>query len=740
MKIKRQQATIIIVLLSVAMTIFTTGLTTLSYRKTQADSYVHAEVLNTVGVVRKLNYALSFGKPIDKFYGLDVLLGGINALSEEIRGVEIIDSEGRLIESAGDAMDDIRPDSFDSEYRMEEDGIYAFVPFDAGTIILKLDAGVIQDRTRAYIGFILRLDALILLAVAFAVFVSCMIASQNGISMKRLRITSVLILVTAQFVLGGLSMWHLDTAYSDSVAQIAETTALTVKNDINAVVEKGIPYKELTGMDSYLSNLVADIPELSNLSLGTGAAASTNQMSEFDLDIEGMADETVSLFCYYDRDLIRSKRINNVIDSLILILITVFISMESAAFWTKHMEMKDGRKKGELYLPGFRLFVFVAGITFTLDVGFFSVLSAKLFNAMALPESMSFLSGMPNTMYSVAVLIGLLACSSLIRRFGMRRILMTGVIMGIVGYLFCAASVNLPMLIAARFVYGFCDGIIINSIRLYASSQADPELHTKILVEYMAATNLGVSCGVVIGGLIADVASYTLVFLIGAALAFVCLFLVLFAEFPEKQENSEKMSFVIALKELKKPQVSLFMVGAVLPVYIATLFVAFTFPLFGNEAGFSNSMVSGCLMLNFIIIAYLTDPISDWVIKRVRPDIAMAIYMALQTASIGIFVLTGSVWAAILALVLTSMWDCFGMVVMDLALDHVEGTSTEKCTLLQMLFGKFGMVIGPVVITAWLGKGAAGATGVIVIFMAAGLIIYGLSLIIYSSKNRQAHK
>ena len=109
---RENQTTASNVLLSVAMTIFTTGLTTLSYRKTQADSYVHAEVLNTVGVVRKLNYALSFGKPIDKFYGLDVLLGGINALSEEIRGVEIIDSEGRLIESAGDAMDDIRPDSF----------------------------------------------------------------------------------------------------------------------------------------------------------------------------------------------------------------------------------------------------------------------------------------------------------------------------------------------------------------------------------------------------------------------------------------------------------------------------------------------------------------------------------------------------------------------------------------------------------------------------------------------------
>jgi MFS family permease len=387
-------------------------------------------------------------------------------------------------------------------------------------------------------------------------------------------------------------------------------------------------------------------------------------------------------------------------------------------------------------MPGFRLFVFVEGIAFALDAGFFSVFSTKLYNALNMPDSMSFLSGLPNTMYSAAVLIGLFGCSSLIRKYGMRRMMTAGIIAGVAGYILCALSSNLYILIASRFIFGFCDGIIINSIRLFASSQKDSQMHNKILVAYFGAMNLGVSCGVVIGGLVADVTSYSAVFLFGAVLGAVCLFLIAFAGFSDERSRDDKMSFFVAVKELKKPPVLIFMLSVVIPLYVLQLFVSYTFPIFGNEVGFSNSIVSGCLMLNFIIIAYLTDPISEWVGKRIKPENAMVVYLALQIVSVGIFVITSTIWAAILALVLTSFWDCFGTVLVDSALDYVEGTTTEKCTLLQMVFGKLGMVIGPVAITSFLYKGAAGATGVVVVFLAAGLIVYSISLKIGKSRRK----
>lgn len=736
MKINRDRVILTIILLGIIMTLFSAALTTMSYRKLQADTVVHAGVLNTTSAVRKLNYALSFGKPIDKFYGLKEVLQGIDDLSFDISGVEIIDEKGEIIEYVGDISEDVRRVNPDDEYIIERDGIYAFVGFDGGDIVLRLDKSVVDAATREYISYIFRISTYVMLGVVIAAFLSCFIAGGNELSVKRMRISSIVILVISQFVLGALSMNKVDRAFVESMDKIAVMTARSVENDINEVIGKGVSYSELSGLEEYLSDLAADIPELSDIKLASFDKASSDMINTQNIVIDGEGQE-YALDLYYSRQLMNNKRRNNLIDILILVLIAIFMSMESIKFLTNHIEYKDTRSENELYIPGFRLFVFAEGIAFALDSGFFSVFSNKMFEAMTLPDSMSFLGGMPNTMYSVAVLIGLFGCGSLINRFGMKKTLTTGIIAGIIGYILCAFAPNLPFLIVSRFIFGFCDGIIVNAIRLFAASQKNKDMHNRLLVEYMAAINLGVCCGVVIGGLIADVASYSVVFLVGAAIGCLCLFLIYFANFPEKQEKKEGLSFRIALKELRFPQVRIFMIFAVFPLYMASLFVEYTFPLFGDEVNFSNSMVSGLLMINFMIIAYLTDPISEWVTKRIRTRQAMFIYMVMQTISIGLFVITSSVWAAILAIIFTSLWDCFGMVVIDSALDHVEGTVTEQSTLLQMVFGKIAIAIGPVAITARLGRGAARATSVIVITLIVGTLVYGASLIHYNRKYKR---
>ena len=735
MNISKKRAITMVLILGLSLTLFSCALMTMSFRKIHADTYVHTSLLHTTSAISKLNYALSFGKPLDKYYGLEDLLEDTISLSEDIRGIEVIDEEGTQITTCGQITESVRQSGAGEEYIFKGDSIYTFVPFDEGTLVMRLDISDVLNSTKVYVKFLIRIAAIVLAGVFLLTILSFLILAKDGISVKRLRYTSILILLLGQAVLSGISIRYMDTSYMQSVEEIALATSKMVEADINAVIDKGVSYKEITGLDKYLDHLMKDIPELSNLAIGEHTSVTMNNSTLFDLSIKGMNENSVHLLCFFNQSQINEIRKNNIVDSLILIMIIVFICLEAVNFLTKHLEMKGQKKEGELYIPGFRLFVFVEGVAFSLDLGFFSVLSAKMFSSLDLPDSMSFLSGMPNTMFSAAVLLGLFGASSLIRRFGMKRMLTIGIIMGIAGYILCALSPNLLLLIPARFIFGFCDGIIINSIRLYASAQKDPEIHTRILVEYMAAINLGVSCGVVIGGLLADAASYTAVFMTGAVLGIACLFLIWFAGFPKKQDAAEKMSFLIAIKELANPRILIFMICVVLPLYIATLFVGYTFPLFGDEAGFSNSMVSGCLMINFIIIAYLTDPISEWALKKLPPKILVPVYMVLQTISIGIFVVTSSIWAAILALILTSLWDCFGMVAMDLGLDHVEGTNTEKCTLLQMLFGKLGMVIGPVAITSQLGRGAAGATGVIVIIMIAGFILYMLSTV-FLSKGR----
>jgi len=712
---------LIIMSMGICFLLFSAALNVMSYRRMIAETYVHESNLNTVGIVRKLNYALSFGKPLDKFYGLEKLLENTKNQSDSILAIEVW-KEKDFITGIGSMIEHEPQSSAGEEYIIKKNGIISFVDFDGGQLVLRLDVSIVQKAVRNYMVSAARLDILLLVIILFILGILCFLWKSKEISVHKLKMTSLFLLIGVQLLFGIYSTGYTIHSYRNSILEISQAAVNTVSTDINEVLGKGMRYHELTGLDEYLNKLCDNISELSKIEFVL-EKKETKDIEVYEIPIDDESIKKGYVVCKGDQKIIQKKILNHMIDVIILIMVTIFISLEMIGFISNHIEQHSRRKKEELYLPGFRLFVFVSGVAFSLDCGFISILSNRLYEQMALPDHMSFLSGMPNTMYSLAIVLGLFGCSFFIAHIGMKRTLLLGIGMGVVGYLFCAISVSLPLLIAARFIFGFCDGLVINAVRLYASAQKDKELHNKILVTYLAAINLGVCCSVVIGGLVADVTSYTAVFLLGAILGIFCLFLVDFSGFNNEKGRS-KMSFLAAVLQLKIRRVFVFMVFLIIPIYIATLYVGYTFPLYGDEIGFSNSLVSGCLMINYLIIAYLTDPISEWVNHHLQPKKAVVFYVILQTISIGIFVVFANVWTAILALILTSIWDCFGMVVIDSVLDDVKGSSTEQNTLLQMLFGKIGMVIGPIIVTAGLGRGAAAATGSIVIVLIIGMMVY----------------
>ncbi len=730
---KRGKIVRMVLVVSALLLLFSAGLNCMAHRRMRAESYVHAENLYTVGIVRKLDYAIGFGKPLEKFYGLDLLLNNATDLSDHILSAEVRDKAGNTIVSTeGDdaeaAWDQVEQSSEGEDYQIKQDGIYTFVNFEAGQIVLRLDRGQLDSDMQEYILRMVKMFLAILAVIAAALIIYYIVSRIAGgkkeASLKQMKILSLVLLVGGQVVLGAYAMVYDAVSYQNSVGEISQSVARVVQSDINEVLDKGMKYSELAKMDEYLNNLCGEIQELSGMELSEGEAGEQEDGSAlYALSLRDSEAGEVALRTSTNAALVRNKMINHIIDTVIIIMVTIFVSLEIIAFITGHLKERKNRVEGELYFPGFRLFVFVSGIAFSLDSGFVSVLSRQLYERMALSDSMSFLSGMPNTLQSLAIVIGLFGCGSFISRLGARKTLLFGVGMGVLGYILCAVSVNLPIFIAARFIFGFCDGLVINTIRLYASSQKSQEMHNKILVTYFAAINLGICCSVVIGGLVADVTSYTAVFVLGAVLGIVCLFFIGFSGFTD-QKGGSRMSFTGAVRQLRYRSVVVFMLFLVVPIYIAPMFVEYTFPLFGDEIGFSNSLVSGCLMLNFLIIAYLTDPISEWVNKRIRPRTAIVLYVFLQAASIGQFVVFATAWSAILALVLTSLWDCFGMVVIDSVLDDVKGTTGEQNTLLQMIFGKAGVVLGPVLVTANLASGAAKATGSVVIILLAGVVLY----------------
>lgn len=736
MKVSRLKGCIIILLIGIPMLIFSSALNIMSYRQMMTRTYVHLNNLEMTGVVSKINYALEFGKPLEKFYGLDDILESASKQSSAIESLIVSDTDGKMIETVGKPLSELPEEQVDEEYTETDAGIYSYIPLETGQLVLCLDKSQMDDQTSRYIYRIARLDVFILIVMLGVIIICMMFANKDGITVKRLKLIGPIIIFAALVAQGTYSTMHSVNDYQSSVVGLGESLAGIVQNDMNEVIDKGVSYQELTGVDTYLSDLIEDVTEMSGLTIADSGEHLGASQWVHRIQLDDKAGTTFQLVCQINQKEVRQKIINNSIDIIILLLITFFISLEIINCVTGHYAQREGREKGQIYMPGFRLFVFVSGVAFSLDSGFISILSSRLYARMDLTGNHSFLSGLPNTMYSLAIVLGLFLCSLLISKLGMKRTVSLGLFMGTLGYLLCAVANVLPMLIVARFIFGFCDGLVINAIRMLASTQESQEMHNKILVTYLATINLGVCCGVVIGGLVADASSYSIVFLIGALLGILCLILVPFAGFSDDRK-AEKTSFADAVKQLRIPRVLFYMVFLIVPIYIATLFVGYTFPLYGDEIGLSNSVISACLMINYMVIAYLTDPISAWISKRLHPKRATIIYVILQAISIGIFVAVPNLWTAVLALVLTSIWDSFGMVVLDSALDGIEGAVTERSTQLQLLFGKVAMVIGPLVVTMRLSSGAAAATLSIVVALFAGLVIYGAAEIILNRKEKK---
>lgn len=130
-KLSYSRFLVIFILVSIPLVFLSSLLNVMSYSNMITEVYTNANLTSTSGAIQRINYSMSFGKTIEKFYGLEDLLTKTLDISEDILNVSVINSKNEIISQAGATDAEIPENIASVEYVSNRSGIFAQRPLIA---------------------------------------------------------------------------------------------------------------------------------------------------------------------------------------------------------------------------------------------------------------------------------------------------------------------------------------------------------------------------------------------------------------------------------------------------------------------------------------------------------------------------------------------------------------------------------------------------------------------------------
>lgn len=737
-KLSYSRFLVIFILVSIPLVFLSSLLNVMSYSNMITEVYTNANLTSTSGAIQRINYSMSFGKTIEKFYGLEDLLTETLDISEDILNVSVINSKKELISQAGATDAEIPENIASVEYISNRSGIFCSAPIDSEhRIVLRLSQNYVNKLTLDYVKSILLVSAAVLLAVmliSFAIYYAISKSSvTGGISTQSFKTLLMTSLVLSQIALGGYVLSNYTNEYQDSLNKMAYIVSNVIDRDIESVVKQGIPFEEITGVEEYLQNIYGGIDEIvkifvSDLQQGRGVTQNSfisNKIQVLDQNYYINVEYKVN------QELVNKNIVNLLIEALILILVTILISIEISLFINRPQNEREQEKiedpKG-LNPSGLRIFFFVLFLALGLDSSFVSIVSYQLFSKLS--AASDFLVSLPTTIGAVATIFGLLICLFVVNKIGMQKMIIAGTALAAAGSVACGFCDDLFKFSLARGVLGLGMAALISSTKLCAIFEKDAALRVKLLATVAAGRIAGYSCGVVIGGLISERSSYSFVFILEAVLIAASVLLIGITNLKQSNKTGDKFSFYNLINIFRAPKVIMYMLLIIVPVYMASVFISYCVPLYGNEITLSQSIISGLMMINFMLSAYTSSVSSKLMIKWLGVQRSTFLYVAFIILSIGLFAVYNTLVTVIVSVILLGIADGFGLnVILEEIYRIKPDIDKVTATFLFLLASKIGEAVAPMLVSANIGSGISKASTGLIYVLAGGLALYLLFLL-----------
>lgn len=432
------------------------------------------------------------------------------------------------------------------------------------------------------------------------------------------------------------------------------------------------------------------------------------------------------------------RMVADVLISAVALAVTVIlIIFELLVFWEGSKKrkalLKGGGRREELPVSMTRLLVFLIFFVTNMPKGFLPIYIMKQAEA----EPLFGLS--PAMLVSIAlsaeVLCGAVTSfggTVVLRKLGRRKTAVLGSILFVGGLSMRAVVPTVLSFIAGNGIMGVGWGLLLLLVQVMIAERNGEE-KTEGFTGYTAASLSGMNCGVVFGAFLINWLSYRSVLAVigiisAVSLLFACCYIYDKEEKTERpEEKKEKKTGISTVRFLFSPNVLLYFIGVVIPVVAGGYFLAYLYPLLGEELGISETNIGYSYLINGVCIICLGGVLTKLIIRKVREKGALVSAALLYAGAFILYALYPGVITLLLTLVLLGVSDSYGLPAQSTYytdLKEVKQYGYDKAMGVYSLFENLAQVFGSFVF------GIIYVNGVRNGLLAAGVVI-GIAALLF---------
>ena len=769
--------------------LFNAGLTISSLENLYIQGALSRHLVAGNDMVRKIERAVRFGKPLKNFVGMKNFLTTVKGHVSNLTDILIILPDGTLAHSLQDKAASTWQTYLERQKGLKKmplngqtgtacykssTAFYVILPIhikgtdDAHAVMVLSKASIEQAVTDATLENVASLllttggAALILILGLFF-----LVPGNEGHPKFKSRLYTLLLLAfgCAQLLYGISNVSFFKTQSTSFLRHNSETVVNLVKQDIEHLLTKGVSLDQMHGVDTFFSDIIEATPEIDSISL-----ASPKGMPLFAADTHGpiiipKKRAVQSLASFYsirmDRrptgsektmgqlELFLSKKIlaqrirTITLDTLTVGIIAILFLMEMIMLLSLYLKgLTPGTTRtGTAIFPKYALmrpvsflFIFAMSLSFT----FIPLRMGELYNPL-LGLSKDLVMGLPISLEMGCAGLAIVLTGFWIDRRGWHQPMLTGLGSMAMGFTWAGLATDAWAYLLALGVCGVGYGLTFMAAQGFVLGHTDTMSKASGLATFFAGVYAGNICGSAAGAMMADRMGYSQVFLVSGGL-FVLTGLLIFLCFRSMFATAAPIhaprpaSPVPVTGNLgsfiSNRNVLSLILGSIVPSALVLIgFINYALPIYLHRSGATQGDIGRIIMLYGICLVYVAPVISRIVDKSAAKK--NFVFLAGLLGALGMssyFFLDGLVGAtvAVLFFGLSSSFGFASQSAYALSLPVTRAFGENKAMGLYNAAERIGQVLGPLTLGTLI-AGLGMNTGIV----SAGVAYMGITILFF---------